>query len=306
MNPVGVSIPKNWNLLKTVMDISYEIRDKYNIDKVRSPKNFMALPIANSLSINDWLGESSIDWQERTLLFEFLGNRVDEVDEEISERLNEAQGNKVYCIYLNNSSSDILTEAHFMQSPVISFATSSNFQHAKLNAELNVLDNSGTITKQDVVLHNFHQMGSITFYQPFLVEWKKKIKFRDSEWIPEKKPIWNDTTSKTLKELNFPQSISVGEKQAEVLRVGSIVAEMNGWCFDERVTKLNKNEGQLRKIFRSENSKSTYYLSVDVEKTYGAYELLNHKGKHLGEISFNDDFRELKPDTDGYHDIKVK
>lgn len=264
------------------------------------------MPIANSLSINEWMEEDIIDHEQKNLLYSFLSTRVDDVDEEISEKLNEAQGNKVYSVYINEISSDILTEAHFIQSPVISFATSPDFQTDNLQAELQVLDNSGTITKRNVVLPNFHQKESITFHQPFLVEWKKKIKFRDSEWIPETNPIWNDTTSDTLKELNFPQSISVGEKQAEVLRVGTIVAEMNGWSFDERVTKLNKNAGQLRRIFRSVNSKSTCYLSVDVEKTYGAYELLNHKGKHLGEISFKDDFKELKPDTQGYHDIQVK
>jgi len=91
------------------------------------------------------------------------------------------------------------------------------------------------------------------------------------------------------------------------LQVGKIVAEMNGWEYDSKVTQLNDNPRHRRSIYRSVNVNKKYYLSIDFEKAYGAFELHKHNGKHLGEIGFKGTHppRNANPNNNNDHDIRV-
>ncbi len=307
INPPGVTIQDNWHLLDSVMDISFKLKEEYLLEKVRVPNNFMETPIANSNSINDFIASEEIDYQLKSLLYDFLANRVEEIDEEIKQELEKAQGEKVFYTYYSGLSSDMLTEAYVMQAPVLSFATSGLFQTDHLHAQLRILTEAGNETTKNIALNNIFNSQSITFHTPFLVDWKHKITFRGTTWNPIVDPIWNKSTSNTIATINFPQSISQKiDKKAELFRVGTIVAEMNGWVFDKKISAINKNDGQLRFIFRSNNSKRTYYLSIDFENTYGAFELHDHNGSHLGEIDFLGTHPPRHQDGKGYHDIKIK
>ena len=308
INPPGVNIQNNWPLLDSVMDISFKLKDEYLLEKVRVPKNFMETPIANSKSINQFMVSDDIDYELKNLLYDFLTNRVDEIDEEIKQELDKAQGNKVFYSYYNGLSSDMLTEAHVMKAPVLSFATSALFQTDHLQAELRILSEEGDETTKNIALNNIFNSQSITFHAPFLVNWKHKITFRITRWNPIANPIWNELTSDTLDNIDFPQSISKNiDKKAELRRVGTIVAEMNGWILDKEITDKNKNSGQLRCIFRSQNPDRKAYLSIDFEKTYGVFELHKHNGKHLGEIDFKGIHppKNADPNHNNDHDIKV-
>jgi DUF971 family protein len=286
MNPNGCTTTNSWPLLKSVMDISSKLKEEYLLEKVRVPNNFRETPIANSLSINDFLGYDELEPDKSISLVDFLANHVEEIDDEIKQELDKAQINKVFYTYCTNLSSDMLTEAHIMQAPVISFATSSAFKTDILQAELKILTEAGKETSKNISLKNFYKL--------------ERIKNNALE-----KPIWNNSTSTTLTNIDFPQSISKKiDKKAELLRVGSKVAEMNGWIYDSKVTNKNKNSGQLRFIFRSLNSKKQYYLSIDFEKAHGAFELHDYNGKHLGEIDFKGTVPPKNPQTS--HDIKIR
>ena len=88
------------------------------------------------------------------------------------------------------------------------------------------------------------------------------------------RPIWNDNTKNLLKNLKFPLNVEgKKDKKSELLEVGQLVAELNSWQYDEEVTKMNHNKGQIRLIFNSVHSGQTAYLSVDVKNPYGRFEL---------------------------------
>jgi hypothetical protein len=47
------------------------------------------------------------------------------------------------------------------------------------------------------------------------------------------------------------------------------------------------------------------YLSIDFENPYGAFELHDYRGSHLGEIDFKGSHPPRHKDGKGYHDIKI-
>ena len=94
------------------------------------------------------------------------------------------------------------------------------------------------------------------------------------------------------------------KRQGLLITYGRIVAEMNGWRYDQNISKLNQNPGQLRFIFSSDNfvDYATVYLSLDMEGPDLAFELCDKRGRHQGEYSWNGTHKEPKMK----HDIRVK
>lgn len=304
ISPNGIAIQNNWNLIDTVMDISYQLRD-YKIERLRVPSNIAALPIAGTASIADYLADPHFDHEKKTLLYEFLDNRIEEPDDEINVALANAQISKLINVYHNHNPSDLLTEAHVMKCAVISFETIPDYQVDLIPAKLLVISADETETSSNINIRNLFNVNGFKIHNAFLIEWKQKIVFTKTKWNPIDKPIWNDLTAATLMEINFPESIKLKfDKKEELRRVGSLVAEMNAWVFDEGITKKNKNAGQWRKIFRSDSGNKTAYLSIDFENAFGGFEVHNHKGTHQGQIDFLGVYNK-NADPKGYHDIDV-
>lgn len=304
ISPNGVTVPDNWNLINTVMDISYQLRD-YRIERLRVPPDFTTLPIAGTSSLADYLADPHFDNEKRTLLYTFLGNRIEEPDSEISAALAHAQNDKLIDVYHNIHSSDLLTEAHVMKCATISFETIPDYQVDEIAAELSVMSGNNDPVPFNINIKNFFNLNGFKVHSAFLIEWKRKIVFTKTKWNPIDRPIWNDLTATTLAEINFPESINLkADKKEELRRVGSLVAEMNAWVFDEGITKKNKNAGQWRRIFRSDSGSKTAYLSIDFENAFGGFEVHNHKGTHQGQIDFLGKYNK-EADTEGHHDIVV-
>lgn len=137
---------------------------------------------------------------------------------------------------------------------------------------------------------NFHNTNNLSDHEAFLLRKGKENLQIINNWNPIDDPIWNQNTGTILELLDLKKiNLGEGQKEAFILKVGSMVAEMNGWVWDEQVSKWNKNSGQLRKIFRSSSGITTAYLSIDVEKPAGEFELFDRKGdykwpiNHMGE-----------------------
>ncbi len=122
---------------------------------------------------------------------------------------------------------------------------------------------------------------------------------------PLKEPMWNkELVKKILENVNFVDE-DCKTRQALLIKYGKIVAEVNGWTYNEKISKLNSNSGQLRYIYDSSLSFLDYpiaYLSLDMEGPDLAFELCNKKGSHLGECSWNGSRKDRKM----HHDILVK
>lgn len=91
-------------------------------------------------------------------------------------------------------------------------------------------------------------------------------------------------------------------KNALAIQVGKIIAESNFYQYDDRVSKLNNNKGQLRNIYALIKQERIIYLSIDVEKA--SFEVCDHTGCHIGEYWFDGNMHQ-GADKSGKHDIVV-
>lgn len=78
------------------------------------------------------------------------------------------------------------------------------------------------------------------------------------------------------------------DKKAAYDTLCTQIAEFNKLKHEAKVSSLNSNSGQLRKIFKAGEGRKTYYLSIDFEN--GAFELFKRlkgskEAEHLGEYS---------------------
>lgn len=122
---------------------------------------------------------------------------------------------------------------------------------------------------------------------------------------PLETPLWNTAlAAELLKDVDFV-NVDNKRRQSMLIEYGRKVAEMNGWCYDEKITKLNQNAGQLRYIFSSTDHFTDYataYLSLDMEGPDLGFELCNKNGEQKGEYSWNGS----RKDPKDHHGIKVK
>lgn len=122
---------------------------------------------------------------------------------------------------------------------------------------------------------------------------------------PLKTPLWNTVLTKELLKGVDLVKVDIKRRQSMLIEYGYKVAEMNGWCYDEKITKLNQNSGQLRYIFSSTDHFTdfpTAYLSLDMEGPELGFELCNKNGDHQGEYSWNGSHKDPKD----HHGIRVK
>ena len=122
---------------------------------------------------------------------------------------------------------------------------------------------------------------------------------------PLETPLWNTAlVSELLKDVDFV-NVDNKRRQSMLIEYGRKVAEMNGWCYDEKITKLNQNAGQLRYVFSSTDHFTDYqtaYLSLDMEGPELGFELCDKNGNHKGEYSWKGTHKDPKD----HHGIRVK
>lgn len=314
ISPLGYTCDNSWSLLKTIMNMTSKLSD-FNIENIRVPTDFTSRVIGSHKSISEHLSEleseenREVRSDDRNQLYNFLANQLEEADSEIENILANVQQNRLIEVSVNTvpnpSPSQILTEAFVMKCPVVSFQTDGLSCSNLLACNLLTLGENNTEVNRPVRLKNIFEEASINFHHEYLIEWKHKIQFAKSRWNPIEQPIWNELTQQTLSELNFPESVTKrADKYEELERVGSIIAEMNGWKYDELITKKNKNKGHYRRIFYSRFVSRLAYLSIDFENPYGGFEVHDHRGKHQGQIDFNGAYNK-EADTTGNHDIEI-
>ena len=127
---------------------------------------------------------------------------------------------------------------------------------------------------------------------------------------PLQNPLWNTgLVQYYFQEVGETKSLiskCSSSKRAILTEHATMVAELNGWEYDPKISGLNSNKQQRRVIFRSAKflRHNNNYLSIDYEKDEVYFELLNHRGKHQGEYKWNGE-PSSEADTSGKHDILV-
>lgn len=118
-------------------------------------------------------------------------------------------------------------------------------------------------------------------------------------------PMWNiDLSKRILQGIDFIK-ISQDQRKSLLILYGKKIAEINGWTYNDRLSKLNTTKEHQRFIFDSGTNFTNYpkvYLSIDLEGPEVCYELCGKKGQHIGERSW--DGKE-KPEKDN-HGIRLK
>ena len=109
---------------------------------------------------------------------------------------------------------------------------------------------------------------------------------------PLSNPLWNLKSSKNyMQKIRFSETIQGKDKseQRQMLIVhGRIIAEMNGWTYNEALSKRNSTKDKMRKIFISLGFKNQHaYLCLDLRHPDLHFELCNKQGRHVGEFSWN-------------------
>ena len=304
VTPEGVVVADNWNIIKQLLRVSAELKS-YGIILIRVPEDFVNKPVAGTLSLAEHV--RNLKGDDKRLLLDFMGNRLENRPSEIENILRNEQQDKLEEIAIGKKNSQLLLEAYLTNSACLSLTTHTDFCVDFLKCEYVTLSIDWGLTSKTVSIENLYSDTSFTSHRSFLSEFKKQITFSKTKWKPKERPIWNSEARKILDKLRFPLSpLGFRDKREELMEIGTIVAELNGWRFNAIITKKNKNPGQLRQIFHSRNSGNIYYLSIDFENAYGRFELHDYKGNHLGEIAFVDGSSTGTRDTTGNHNIIVK
>jgi len=321
LNNISISLPSGqtkpaWPLLFDVMEISSKIREDYSIELIKTPNDFKSIPIANSHSITDLLNlsDDELNYDDKGLIYDFLANRtLSDIEEIEMALLEEIETRNTWIeVKYNGTHSTLLTGSFLLDMPSVSFRTIEDFEVDKLPCTKFIEYANKTNTKQ-VEVKNIYHVSQISNHQPYLIKIKSDILFGKGKWNPYDKPIWNDKTKALITEMEFPQSVEgKKDKKAELMEVGKKIAVLNCWRFDNEITKINSNSGQIRMVFVSDSKLKSAYLSIDMKNAYGRFEYHDDKGKHIGEISFETGeyvsrgTSKTGKDNSGHHDLKLK
>lgn len=270
---------KAWYDFMELMDI---LAKEYDVQKVLFPKN-----------------EASILHGE---IFELQPKNLCQkikrfYDKFVKKHTDSSEYNEYICRDENSKENIamLLTLAYTEDKPTISIVYDNLFACDSFDAYLH---NSDRNKGKNVSIKNLH-LGNVERYRDDLL-----TGVPDQSINPIFNPIWNiEKTKKYCDSLPDFSSLSIGERIVRLKIEGTFVARLNGWIEDERLSSINSSNEKIRRIFRPIKFKHSEaaFLSIDFEKQ--AFELLNHRGKHISEISF------LGRVNSGYksgHDIKLK
>lgn len=125
----------------------------------------------------------------------------------------------------------------------------------------------------------------------------------------EQEPMWNQEKVegylKWIGHSDSRHSASADEKQAYLIKHGTIIAQMNGWEHSPKLSSRNTSAHKKRVIFYSKafRHKDTY-LCIDLEKETFHFELCDYQGRHLREINYKGEITDSTPQRD--HNIIVR
>lgn len=265
------------------------LSNTYGISKIGVPLDFKTKELCGyPLSLCYDQSDDTLAEEKKQLLLNILTNRVSkiEIDETISKAYN---GSGIY--------STCISLAHDQEASVVSFTFDGKYEQTAITG---VVKSDG---KKDTTCQIKNLYDSSVVSLDYIVPIKECSKHKAMD-----EPMWNqdmmNAYCEAIKHTPQRKFANTGEKVAYLRKHGRILAEMNGWVYDENKTKLNHNNEHQRIIFHSGHFRNDdCYLSIDFEKKDFHFELLNHRGKHLKEINWHGN---KTGDADPSHDIRLK
>ena len=282
----GKGILENWGKIKLFADLMKELAQKCGVE-VHGTLNLWQIPLAG---LNVTTGETAIE-KDKTLSAEnknYLRSIFHKIHPDVTGLpfFSEKEDMSDYSASLGRA----VTESV----PALSFGFDSRYAKDYIDGWQQGVDNA--VSKGSIVNIYEQKAENYSFFAD-LTDVKHKN--------PLKTPLWNTVLVKELlKDVDFV-NVDNKQRQSMLIEYGRKVAEMNGWCYDEKVTKLNQNSGQLRYIFSSSDNFTDYpaaYLSLDMEGPDLGFELCDKNGSHKGEYSWNGGHKDPKD----HHGIRVR
>lgn len=283
-NNMGVMM--NLGRIRLFADLMKELAQKCGVE-VHGPSNLWQIPLAG---FNVTTGETVVDNDKK------LSAENKNYLRSIYHRIHGDLTGLPYFSGKNDMSnpSSSMGRAVKEGAPALSFCFDDRFAKDRIDGWQQAAD--GSVSEGSVV--NIFEKKAENFQ--FFVD-LTGVKHLD----PLETPLWNtEFAAELLKDIDFV-NVDNKRRQSMLIEYGRKVAEMNGWCYDERITKLNQNAGQLRYVFSSTDNFTdhpTAYLSLDMEGPDLGFELCNKKGDHKGEYSWNGSHKDPKD----HHGIRVK
>lgn len=199
----------------------------------------------------------------------------------------------------DKQTSDLLGSAAQKDLPSVSFMFDPNMAHTPIEGKFQGGDRDG----EDAKVVNFYDKDKLDVrnHGMYLLH-----PVNPADRDPLKTPLWNnDVAAQYLKDFDLTKEIKAhpNEKKAILRTAGAVIARMNGWELDERVTSLNNADEHMRQIFYSAKfQRADCYLSTDFEKVDVHFELCNFRGIHQGEFKWDGN---PSGEADKKHNIKV-
>ena len=277
---------ENWGKIRVFADLMKELAQKCGVE-VHAPSNLWQMPLAG---LNVTTGETVIENDKRLTAENknFLRSIFHKIHGDVkgppyfSEKKD-----------MSNPSSS-LGRAVKENVPALSFSFDDSYAKDRIDGWQKGTD--CTISNGSVVNVFEEKPENFSFFADL-----STVKHMN----PLVTPLWNtDLAKELLRDIDFV-NVDNKRRQSMLIEYGRKIAEMNGWCYDEIVTKLNQTANKLRYIFSSSDHFMDYptaYLSLDVEGPELAFELCDKNGGHRGEYSWNGRSKDPKD----HHGIKVK
>lgn len=288
MQGTGLLISQ-WSKVERWHELMKHLSDTYGIAKIGVPPNFKKRELCGYALSNCYKpNKAQLSAEKIQLLLAIMDSRMQKVDFDNSTTkvTNDA-----------NEESICIGKAYEQGASVVSFTFDGKYEQDVISG----------IIKSDGQKNKICQIKNL--YDSTIVSIDYLVPIRESaKHKAMDEPMWNhemmEAYCTNIGHKPDRKSISSGVKIAYLRTHGRVLAEMNGWVYDENKTKLNHDDEHQRIIFRSGHFKNDdCYLSIDFEKEDFHFELFNHRGKHQREINWHGD---STGKADPNHDIRLK
>jgi hypothetical protein len=265
--------------------------------RVRVRDDFLLIQLSPNYTINDWLCDSNVDFNLKTLL---LGLRQSPcIDDEVQEERFILEH-----IYFEEPQQkpEGLVVAYLNGSLAISFDS-----HSKWDKTYIPLIRVVGEKQEELQIRHISKANHVKEHKVWL------LKTSDFNWL-----TWQPSLDNLLPRVHLSNQLvnndwgkftrelfakPPGEKLDTIKKMARNVAEINGYTFNQGLSSHNqKIKKSLRAIYEAGEENNKMYLSTDFEK--GRFEVCNYRGKHLGEYNFGGE-KTSDADNQGKHDISI-
>ncbi len=282
-------LTSQWSKVERWHELMTHLSNTYGIAKIGVPHDFKKRELCGYALANCFIPDNSqLSSDQRQLLLAIMDSRIHKADyDDSTTKVTNDTNEESLC----------LGKAYELGTSVVSFTFDGKYEQVTITG---IIKSDG---KQDTTCQIKNLYDSTAVSLDYLVPIRECAKHKAMD-----EPMWNhemmEAYCKNIGHEPDRKSASTGVKIAYLRTHGRILAEMNGWVYDENKTKLNHDDEHQRIIFRSGHFKNDdCYLSIDFEKEDFHFELFNHRGKHQREINWHGDKTGgANPD----HDIRLK